>query len=154
MYDINFPTWLRKYCGILEQCKIQKMVMGNDEHYDSIISLLSVSVQDNDTNVELVKEKELLPLITQIIKQSTLENERYIPTLKLIACLANADYEIADYFVQNLVQNIVLSQIKKSMKIYKKLNSLFDENSKDTVEQQRRKYQSLSAEITTLGGLL
>jgi hypothetical protein len=40
------------------------MVMGNDEHYDSIISLLSVSVQDNDTNVELVKEKELLPLIT------------------------------------------------------------------------------------------
>ena len=128
--------------------------MGNDEHYDSIISLLSVSVQDNDTNVELVKEKELLPLITQIIKQSTLENERYIPTLKLIACLANADYEIADYFVQNLVQNIVLSQIKKSMKIYKKLNSLFDENSKDTVEQQRRKYQSLSAEITTLGGLL
>ena len=44
MFDVNFPTWLRKYCNILEQCKAQKMVMGNDEHYDSIISLLSVSV--------------------------------------------------------------------------------------------------------------
>ena len=44
MYDVNFPNWLRKYCTKLDECKRQKMVLGNDEHFDSIISLLSVSV--------------------------------------------------------------------------------------------------------------
>jgi hypothetical protein len=40
------------------------------------------------------------------------------------------------------------------MAIYKRNQSLFDEYSKETVEQQMLKYNTLAAEITTLGGLL
>ena len=42
--------------------------MGNEEHYDAIISLISVSVKDNPPNVGLFKLKNLTPYITKIIK--------------------------------------------------------------------------------------
>ena len=49
----------------------------------------------------------------------------------------------------------MLSQIKKSMKIYFKNNSLEDEaNKNDSKEQVKLKYMTLSAEIITVGGLL
>ena len=48
----------------------------------------------------------------------------------------------------------LLNQIKKSMTIIKKLDGLFEENTKETYQQQKLKYQTLAAEITTLGGLL
>ena len=52
------------------------------------------------------------------------------------------------------VHSNLISQIRKSLVIYKKYNSLFDPHSKETVEQQMLKYQTLAAEITTLGGLM
>jgi hypothetical protein len=49
----------------------------------------------------------------------------------LVASLANEDGELADFFIENNVHNSLLSQIKKSMKIYFKNNSLEDENNKE-----------------------
>jgi hypothetical protein len=92
--------------------------------------------------------------ISKIIQQSSLENARYIPVLELVARLANEDAELADYFIETNVHNSLLYEIKKSMKIYFRNNSLIDENSSDSVEMVRRKYLTLSAEIKTLGGLL
>ena len=90
-----------------------------------------------------------------IIRQSSLENKRYIPILDLVASLSNEDGELADYFIENNVHNSLLSQIKKSMKIYFKNNSLEDESNKtDSKEEVNLKYRTLSAEIITVGGLL
>ena len=52
------------------------------------------------------------------------------------------------------VHTNLITQIRKSLTIYKKYNSLFDQGSKETVEMQMLKYQTLAAEITTLGGLM
>ena len=76
-----------------------------------IISLLAVSVIDNDDNVELVKDKEknLLPCIYQIINNSTADLDRYIPCLQLIACLSNASTDIADFFIVKGVHKLMLT---------------------------------------------
>jgi len=57
MFEMCFPVWLRLYCEKLDHCKNTKQVMVNDEHYDAIVSLVAVSVKDNDQNVERVFEK-------------------------------------------------------------------------------------------------
>jgi len=134
MYEMCFPVWLYSYCQKIDQCKAQRIMMGNDDHFDAIISLVSVSVKDNEDNVDKVLEKELTPYITKIIQNSNWEHDRYIPCLNLIARLSNSREELAELFMNSLVHKILLDQIKKSLKNYKKFNSLFDENSKETVE--------------------
>ena len=57
-------------------------------------------------------------------------------------------------FVENLVHKMLLDKISRSLKIYKKNNSLFSEGSPETYEQQLTKYKTLASQITTLGGLL
>jgi hypothetical protein len=52
------------------------------------------------------------------------------------------------------VQTHLISEIGKSMHLYKVLQSLFDEDSTESVSEQMRKYQTLAAQIKTLGGLL
>lgn len=88
----------------------------------------------------------LIQGITKVIKNSTWEHDRYTPSLMCIASLANNDSEderlgpvnkplAADIFHENLIHTMLLTQIKKSLTVYKKNHSLFDENSKETVEQ-------------------
>jgi hypothetical protein len=72
----------------------------------------------------------------------------------LIARLANASKPAAVTFMSFFVHTNLITQIRKSLIIYKKYNSLFDQGSKETVEMQMLKYQTLAAEITTLGGLM
>ena len=54
--------------------------------------------------------------------------------MNLIARLSKGDGKAADLFMENFVHTILLTQIKKSMTVYKKHNSLSDEINKDTVE--------------------
>ena len=155
MYEASFPMWLRKYCEILEECKAQNKHMEDNPHYDSIICLLAVSVDGDDKNVDLCLEKELTPFITQIVNNSDWKDMRYIPVLELIATLANSEEVVlADNFADDLVHVALLGNIAKDMKKYKKCQSLFDDSSTETVEQQMLKYRTLAAEITTIGGLL
>lgn len=154
MYDTCFPVWLRMYREKIEFCKRQEYQMGNDDHYDIIISLISLSVKDNPENVQKFKQKDLHMPITVVIKNSSWIHDRYIPCLHLIARVSDADEEAATQFMEAFVHTNLLNQIKKSMTIIKKLDGLFEENSKETYQQQKVKYQTLAAEITTLGGLL
>jgi hypothetical protein len=152
LYVKCFPEWMKKYSQKIDECKAQNIVMGNDPHYDAIIQLLAASVQDNIPNIiNFLKNDALLSVITIIIKNSTWEHKRYIPTLKLIAALANNDSVdertgpigsplAADIFHQNLIHTMLLTQVKKSMIVYKKNHSLFDENSKETDMDQMQKY--------------
>lgn len=138
MFQNNFPTWIKTYDKKVKDNRKQKLPMlGNDETYDAIIQLLADSVIDNDENVELTKDTELIEPIVTILKNSSQDHDRYIPVLNLVACLANADKEIADEFIDNSVHTLIMTPIKKCMKIYDKNNyvSLFDENSKDTIGQ-------------------
>lgn len=49
LYDSCFSKWLKKFCETLrETFKNTGMLMGNHEHYDSILSLLAVSIEDDD----------------------------------------------------------------------------------------------------------
>jgi hypothetical protein len=59
LFEYCFPSWLKMYCAILEKCKKNKQKMSDDENYDSILSLLSISVKDNEKNVQLCKEFEM-----------------------------------------------------------------------------------------------
>ena len=40
------PSWLGLYCKKLEACSKSKIEMGNDCHYDTVISLLALSAND------------------------------------------------------------------------------------------------------------
>lgn len=154
MYEMCFPTWLRSFCEKLDEAKKRNIQLENDAHYDAIISLLAASVNENEDNMNKVLDKQMVPYITKIMKSSQWEHDRYIPSLKLIARLANGKIEAANLFVDNYVHTILLGQIKKSLTIYKKYNSLFEDNSPDSIEHQMLKYQTLAAEIKALGGLL
>jgi len=169
LYDVSFPAWLRLYCQRLESYRAQGTLMGNDDLFDAIISLIATSVKDDEENVSLITERyrsdraerdkgqeqnEFIANTIKVIKSSNWDHKRYIPCLKLIARLANVSQEAADIFVSSLVHTLLIEQITKSLNIYKKNNSLFDESSQETVEQQMLKYETLAAEITCLGGLL
>ena len=92
-----------------------------------------MSVHDED-NVRKVIEKELPRYITIIIKSSSWTHDRYIPCLNLIARLANASVDAAAIFMDVFVHTNLITQIRKSLIIYKKYNNLFDQQSKETVE--------------------
>jgi len=116
--------------------------------------LLSASVLENEVNINKVLDKQLIPYIVKIMKSSSWERDRYIPSLKLIARIANGKPEASDQFMDSYVHTILLDQIRKSLTIYKKNNSLFEDHSPDAIEQQMLKYQTLANEIIALGGLL
>ena len=59
LFEYCFPSWLKMYCAILEKCKKNKQKMSDDENYDSILSLLSISVKGYAKNVQLCKEYEM-----------------------------------------------------------------------------------------------
>jgi len=126
----------------IEFCKKQGQQMGNHDHYDAIISLLSVSVTDDedDENVQRILDKDLVKYIAIIIKNSSWVHDRYIPCLNLISNLANANSIAANLFMEMYVHSNLISNIKRSLNMYKKNQSLFDENSKETVEQYLLKY--------------
>ena len=65
--------------------------------------------------------------ITRIIKLSFWEYDRYIPCLNIIANVSNDSEKVATIFMDKLVHKILLSQIKKSMNLYKKNHSLKNE---------------------------
>lgn len=48
----------------------------------------------------------------------------------------------------------LLANIKLRLKNYKTTKTLFDDKSKETIEEQMQVYETLAAQITTLGGLL
>lgn len=116
------------------------------------MSLLSVSF--NEESIEKFREKKMGDGITRIIKLSSWEYDRYIPCLDIIANVSNDSEKLADIFMDKLVHKILLSQIKKSMNLYKKSHSLKDDTSMETIQGQMLKYKTLAAEITALGGLL
>ena len=72
--------------------------------------------------------------IAIIIKNSSWIHDRYIPCLNLISNLANSSAVAANMLMDMYVHSNLITQIKKSMNVYKKNKSLFDENSKETVE--------------------
>ena len=56
LYLKCFPNWLKLYCQKLDLCKKNKQKCGDDEHFDAIICLLSVSLDENKPNVELCQD--------------------------------------------------------------------------------------------------
>lgn len=160
LYDVSFPAWLRLYCQRLDDHRAQGTLMGNHDHFDAVVSLIATSVKDDEENVSQITdrdkgpENEVIANIIKVIKASNWDHKRYIPCLKLIAHLAKASQGAADVFVSKLVHTLLIEQITKSLNIYKKNNSLFDESSQETVKQQMLKYETLAAEITCLGRLL
>ena len=86
-----FPQWIYDYCQLLVRCHRQGEVMGDDDHYDSIIQLMAYSVQVEE-NVELLEDDNQEPVlnnITVLIAHAGEKHARYIPILELISTLAN-----------------------------------------------------------------
>ena len=54
LYQKCFPTWLDNYCDKLNEAYAKRQRVTNDERYDAVLALISISVQDDDENVELV----------------------------------------------------------------------------------------------------
>ena len=136
MFDQSFPQWLRLYNEKIDFCKRQGTMMGNHDHFDAIIQLISVSVSEDkdDENVQRMLDSDIYKKITTIMKNSSWIHNRYIPCLLLITTLANASPKVADQFMDTYVHTNLINQIKKSLGIYKKNQSLFDESTKETME--------------------
>ena len=47
LFDACFPDWLRLYCHKLDFFSLNKIEIGNNDHYDAILKLLSVSVENS-----------------------------------------------------------------------------------------------------------
>jgi hypothetical protein len=54
LYQKCFPLWLTKYCKKLDKASKNRQVVSNDDRFDAIIALISISVQDHDENVKHV----------------------------------------------------------------------------------------------------
>lgn len=77
-----------------------------------MLSLISISVQCNDENVELVKKGGLQNQISKVLKMTLPEHNRYIPVLLLVACLSNHEdhgQEFATHFIQENVHVPIFS---------------------------------------------
>ena len=67
MFEMQFPVWLRTYCDLLDIKKAKNQIMEDNENYDAVIQLFSVSVFDQK-NTERSKEQEIVPKITKIFR--------------------------------------------------------------------------------------
>ena len=108
LFENSFPAWVNKYVNILEQSQKDNDLFGNDEHFDSIICLLSVSFKDNAENIQRFQDRKMGDGITRIIKLSFCEYDRYIPCLNVIANVSNDSEELASFFMENLVHKILM----------------------------------------------
>jgi len=115
MFANAFSNWLEKYSELLEEYAESGKELGNDPHYDAVVKLLSVSVEENETNINLVVEKQLIDEIAAIIGYSNWEHDRYIPCLKLIGILSNHNDRAADMFMDEKIHVNLLKLIKESM---------------------------------------
>ena len=96
--------------------------------------MLAVSVKCEE-NIQKVIDKELPRYITIIIKSTSWIHDRYIPCLTLIARLSNARPEAASCFMDVYVHTNLISQIRKSLLIYRKNNSLIENYNKEPIGQ-------------------
>ena len=60
---------------------------------------------------------------------------RYIPCLTLIARLSNARPEAASSFMDVFVHNNLTTQIRKSLVVYRKNNTLIENYNKEPIDQ-------------------
>jgi len=99
LFDASFPKWIESYITNYID-KYPKM--GNDDHYDAVLMLMSTAVHDDegDEGVKRVLDSEdMCKKIAKIIIKSSWEHDRYIPCLNLIANLSNSDANAATEFV-------------------------------------------------------
>lgn len=71
-----------------------------------------------------------------------------------MAACANEEEDLADIFILDNVHKPLLKSIKKDMETFKNLGTLFTDESRETIPEQMKKYQTMAAEIKTLGGML
>lgn len=102
----------------------------------------------------MFEDLDFNPFITEMFKNTQEYHARYIPLLDLISGLANTDDDLANLFINDGVHDRLLKTIGRSLNLYQKNRSLFDENSPETELQKMMKYKIFAAEIKTLGGLL
>lgn len=131
MLQSCFPRWLKAYNKLLKKAKKEGRYQDDDEHFDAIIDLLSVSVICAE-NVDIIVDSNLIPIITEMFKTTQISHKRYIPILNLITGLADASTENADNFIDDGAHTILAKTISRSMNMYKKFRSLNDENSTET----------------------
>jgi len=98
MFNFCFPKWLSNYKKLIKKSAKTGLNVGNNQHYDEVIKLLSVSVTDDD-NIEQFQDQDLVPHIVLIALKTNSKHDRYIPVLEIIAGLSNAEEEVADTFI-------------------------------------------------------
>ena len=95
----------------------------------------------------------LIDEIACIISFSNWEHERYIPCLILIGELSNNNDKAATFFMEEKIYVNLLKLVNESITQYKINRTLFAD-AKVSFEDKLKKFETLAAEITTIGGLL
>lgn len=70
LFENGFPSWFRMLFDKINACKRIGSNYEDNEHYDSIIALMSVSVKSSAANVRKTLEKDLIPIIADILNES------------------------------------------------------------------------------------
>ena len=154
LYENCFPTWLRILQERVIACRKIATIYEDNSHFDSIIALMSCSLKEPYKNVEKAVEKELVPIIADIVNESNWEKKRYINCLRIVEIISLNNIDAANKFIDKNVHGNIVKNVNNSLAIYRKNNDLKDEEAKDTNDTLILKYRTLSAEIDTLGGLL
>lgn len=84
LYENFFPSWLRTLLERINSFRRIGSTFENNAHFDSIIALISVSLKNCRSNVQIAVKKDLIPLIAEILDESTWEQERYINLLRIV----------------------------------------------------------------------
>ena len=93
---------------------------------------MSCSLKEPYKNVDKAVEKELVPIIADIVNESTWEKKRYINCLKIVEVISMNHGEAAGRFIDRNVHGNIVKNVNNSLSIYRKNNDLKDEDSKDT----------------------
>ena len=94
LFDKVFPSWIKVYLKQIKNKNREKRE-ANWETFDAIFELLSVSIDGNEANFLMFKDRGLVKDIAEIVTKSSSKSIGYLPLMKLITSVCETDVKFA-----------------------------------------------------------
>lgn len=94
LFDKVFPSWIKVYLKQIKNKNREKRE-ANWETFDAIFELLSVSIDGNQANFLMFKDRGMVKEIAEIVTKSSSKSIGYLPLMKLITSVCETDVKFA-----------------------------------------------------------
>lgn len=92
----------------VQKCKKNVKKFESNEHFDSVVALMAVSLKDCKVNVIKAIDKDLIPVVAEIANGITWECGAYINILRVMEYISYKSDEAASHFIQAYVHKNIL----------------------------------------------